>query len=144
MTDAFYDNSTQVHRCPIPGCHKTYATDTRGQWSHVTSLKYHPNWHPEVRNARDRWTLFEAQYPKATAGGMKAPKSLTTRPVKRVESEEEVRRVLAARTIANAHPSGSMIPPRPSTVPPLPGESAKVTEALREFILTVVAESFKR
>jgi hypothetical protein len=51
-----------MYRCPIAGCDKIF-NGSRGGWdSHVGSVRIHPNWHPEVQEAKARKRRFETEF----------------------------------------------------------------------------------
>lgn len=56
-------DAVRVFRCPISGCDKVFC-GSRGGWDgHVGSLRIHPTWHPEVKEAEARKRLFETEFP---------------------------------------------------------------------------------
>ena len=53
--------------CPIPGC--TKVLQARGGWdSHVATPKNHRNWHPDVKDGKERKRLFNQENPGWTTG----------------------------------------------------------------------------
>jgi hypothetical protein len=53
----------RVYRCPIAGCDKVFQR-SRGGWDgHVGSLRLHPGWHPELREAGERRRRFKTEFP---------------------------------------------------------------------------------
>ena len=58
--------------CPVPGCPHVFMS--RGGWDgHVASLRAHPNWHPDVKDGKERKQLFKQKHPGWTTGA-KAPR----------------------------------------------------------------------
>jgi len=54
--------AVRVFRCPITGCDKVFH-GSRGGWDgHVGSLRLHPNWHPELKEADARKRRFEIEF----------------------------------------------------------------------------------
>ena len=50
------------YSCPIPGCQKVF-NGSRGGWdAHITSLKKHPEWHPEIDDPYERKARFKAEF----------------------------------------------------------------------------------
>ena len=51
-----------LHRCPIPGCSKVFASGRLGWDAHVGAYSRHPSWCPNVRDADQRKALFRQQF----------------------------------------------------------------------------------
>jgi hypothetical protein len=50
-------------RCPVPGCLHVFARGRSGWDAHIASVKTHPDWHPDVRDAARRKKTFRREFP---------------------------------------------------------------------------------
>jgi hypothetical protein len=55
-------------RCPIPGCTVVFGNGVNGWDSHVSSMRQHPTWHPEVSDHGQRKALFLSEFTNFPAG----------------------------------------------------------------------------
>ena len=53
----------QAHRCPIPGCDHVFRKGRSGWDAHVASVRQHPDWYPDIRDATRRKELFRMEFP---------------------------------------------------------------------------------
>ena len=49
--------------CPVPGCLHVFARGRSGWDAHLASVKTHPDWHPDVRDAARRKKIFRREFP---------------------------------------------------------------------------------
>lgn len=54
----------QQLRCPVPGCHHVFSRGRSGWDAHIASVKSHPDWHPEIREANRRMKIFRSEFPE--------------------------------------------------------------------------------
>ena len=55
-------SSSRTYPCPIPGCSKIFSGGRGGWDAHAGSLRMHPQWHPDVRDAELRRALFRREF----------------------------------------------------------------------------------
>jgi hypothetical protein len=61
---SFRPGSPAQFRCPISNCTKVFV-GSRGGWdAHVGSFRMHPTWEPEIKDHRQRLSVFREQYPE--------------------------------------------------------------------------------
>ena len=57
------DTAVQTRRCPIPGCDHVYRKGRSGWDAHAGSVKSHPEWYSDIRDATRRKQLFRMEFP---------------------------------------------------------------------------------
>lgn len=53
---------TPTYFCPIDGCEMAFQNGRAGWDAHVSSLRRHPDWHPNVSSTRRRRELFKREF----------------------------------------------------------------------------------
>ena len=56
--------SALARRCPIPGCDHVFCKGRSGWDAHVASVRKHPDWYPDIRDATRRKELFRMEFPE--------------------------------------------------------------------------------
>ncbi len=65
--------SALARRCPIPGCDHVFRKGRSGWDAHVASVRRHPDWYPDIRNAARRKELFRIEFPEWFARASRNP-----------------------------------------------------------------------
>jgi hypothetical protein len=51
-----------TYRCPVPGCTHLFRKGRSGWDAHIASLRRHPHWHPDIRDATLRKEVFRKEF----------------------------------------------------------------------------------